>query len=50
MDEEKIRAMTLAQLRRFAIESGVGISYLSERKKAEILQLVIERLKEREVA
>ena len=40
--ELELRAMTLKELRRYAIERGLGITYLSERKKDELVRLIVQ--------
>lgn len=39
---QAIENMTVKQLRRYAIDSGYGITYLSERRKEEILRAIKE--------
>lgn len=43
--DKPLEKMTLKELRRFAIDSGLGITYLSERKKDELIKIV-EKQKE----
>jgi len=38
-----INKMTVAELRRYATVKGYGFTYLSQRKKAELLQLIREK-------
>jgi hypothetical protein len=42
-----IDSMTVKQLRRYAIDNGYGITYLAERRKAEILRIIKEIDRER---
>lgn len=37
-----IESMTVKQLRRYAIDCGYGITYLSERRKEDILRIIKE--------
>ncbi|MCZ8254531.1 MAG: hypothetical protein O9327_02465 [Polaromonas sp.] len=38
----ELQALSVKDLRRYAIDQGYGITYLSERKKASIIDIIVE--------
>jgi hypothetical protein len=42
LSETALRQMKLRDLRRYAIDRGYGVRYLSERKKAELIRIILE--------
>lgn len=42
MKREELNAMSVRELRRYAIDKGLGITYLSERRKTELIEIILE--------